>query len=76
MSRQKLPVRAVYRQMAHSPNHEYPFHFVGVIEDQKRYVITGLTNDQAKDLYERLDAIFSANGSEEILPERVSESST
>jgi hypothetical protein len=54
VSRQKLPVRAVYKQMAHSPNHEYPFHFVGMIEDQKRYVITGLTEEQAKNLYGEL----------------------
>lgn len=64
MPRQKLPVRAVYRQMAHSPKHEFPFHFVGMIEDQKRYVITGLTNDQAKALYVELGKALSENGNE------------
>jgi hypothetical protein len=64
MSRQKLPVRATYRNMAHSPNHEYPFHFVGMIEDQKRYVITGLTNEQAQILYDELGKALSNNHNE------------
>ena len=63
MSRQKLPVRATYRQVAHSPNHEYPWHLVGMIEDQKRYVITGLTDDSAKELYEKLKEHFNGNES-------------
>jgi hypothetical protein len=40
--------------MAHSPAHEFPFHFVGMIEDDKRYVIIGLTNEQAVELYMKL----------------------
>lgn len=63
MSRSKLPVRAVFKQMAHSPNHEYPFHFVGMIEEQKRYVITGLTDEQARILYEELGKKLN-NGNE------------
>lgn len=63
MSRQKLPVRAKFRQVAHSPNHEYPWHLVGVIEDQKRYVITGLTEEDAKTLYDKLKEVFeTSNG--------------
>jgi len=59
MARQKLPVRAKFKQMAYSPTHEFPFHFVGMIEEQKRYVITGLTQDQAKVLYEQLGKVLN-----------------
>lgn len=59
MARQKLPIRAKFKQMAHSPHHEFPFHFVGMIEDQKRYVITGLTTDQARVLYAQLGKVLN-----------------
>jgi hypothetical protein len=64
MSRQKLPLRAAYRQVAHTPNHEFPFHFVGMIEGEGRHVITGLTNEQAKECYEKLGEMLASNGTE------------
>jgi hypothetical protein len=54
MARQKLPLRIVYRDLAHSPNHTFPFHLTGMIEEEKRHVIAGLTEEQARKLYEKL----------------------
>lgn len=63
MSRQKIPVRATFREVALSPNHEsFPFHFVGMIESEKRYVIAGMTEEQARKLYEKLGQALSQNG--------------
>lgn len=63
MPRQKLPVRAEFRQLSKSPDgHKFPFHIVGMIEDEKRYVVTGLTEDQAKQAYEQLGKALNMNG--------------
>ena len=63
MSRQKLPVRATFRQVAHSPNHEFPWHIVGMIEEEKRYAILGLTEEMALELYGKFKEHFNGNGS-------------
>ncbi|HEY1248817.1 MAG TPA: hypothetical protein VGE97_07520 [Nitrososphaera sp.] len=62
MSRTKLPLRTTFRQIAPAPDHDpFDFYLIGIIEDEKRHVITGLTEEAAKYLYDKLGEALNGN---------------